>query len=110
MFAKMKTGTKVLTGFGLAMLVAVIVGLVGYAGIAKVSGHNEEIGMVRLPSVQSLLELRVGGEQITAAQCTLARQETGVPAKCIAMGTPYSWPASPIFFVSRIPPAVARSG
>ena len=33
MFAEMKTRTKVLVGFGLAIVVAVIVGLVGYIGI-----------------------------------------------------------------------------
>ncbi len=36
--------------------------------------------------------------------------DTGVPAKCIAIGTPPSCARSPIFFVSRIPPDVARSG
>src|SRR6266699_896387 len=46
---------------------------------------------------------------VAAAQCTLAMQESGVPAKCIAMGTPYSCAPSPIFLVSRIPPEVARS-
>ena len=45
-----------------------------------------------------------------AAQWTLAMQLTGVPAKCIAIGTPYSQAMSPILCVSRIPPEVARSG
>ena len=33
---------------------------------------------------------------VAAAQCTLAMQLTGVPAKCIAIGTPYSSAMSPI--------------
>ena len=71
MFVKMKTGTKVLAGFSFAMVVAVIVGLVGYVGINKFSGHVEEIGVVRMPSVQALLEIKVGSEQIKNAQRTL---------------------------------------
>ena len=71
MFAKMKTGTKVLAGFGIAMVVAVVVGLVGYVGIKKLSAHVEEIGLVRLPSVQELLKIQVGSEQIKNAERTL---------------------------------------
>ena len=71
MFTKMKTGTKVLAGFALAVAVAVIVGLVGYHGTGKLSAHVEEIGDVRLPSVKSLLEIQIGSERIQAAQRTL---------------------------------------
>jgi methyl-accepting chemotaxis protein len=71
MFAKMKTGTKVLAGFGIALGAAVIVGLVGYNGINKLSEHVTDIGGVRLPSVQALLEIRVGSERIKTAQRTL---------------------------------------
>ena len=71
MFATMKTRTKVLVGFGLAIAVAATVGVVGYVGISTLSGHVEEVGMVRLPSVQSLLDIKVGAEQIKNAQRTL---------------------------------------
>jgi methyl-accepting chemotaxis protein len=71
MFAKMKTGTKVLAGFGLALMVAVIVGSVGYRGVGKLSGHVTEIGTVRLPSIQALLEIKLGSERIKSAQRTL---------------------------------------
>ena len=52
MFAKMKTGTKVLCGFGMAIMVGGRVGLVGYRGITKLGGHVEDIGRNRLPSVR----------------------------------------------------------
>ena len=52
MFAKMKTGTKVLAGFIVALGVAVVVGLVGYRGIDKLSSDVDEIGLVRLPSIR----------------------------------------------------------
>jgi methyl-accepting chemotaxis protein len=71
MFANVKTGTKVLIGFGMAIVIAITVGLVGYRGIGKLSGHVDEIGMVRLPSVQALLEIKYGGEQIKNAERTL---------------------------------------
>ena len=58
MFAKMKTGTKVLGGFGFAIAIALVVGFVGYRGINKLSGHVEEIGIMRLPSVASSWKLR----------------------------------------------------
>ena len=54
MLASMKTGTKVLCGFAVALVISIIVGLVGYRGINKLSGHVVEIGEVQLPSVQGL--------------------------------------------------------
>ena len=64
MFAKMKTGTKVLAGFGIAIVIAVVVGFVGYRGISKLSSHVEEIGMVRLPSVRGLNNIAKAQMQI----------------------------------------------
>ncbi|MHB8974999.1 MAG: HAMP domain-containing methyl-accepting chemotaxis protein, partial [Pirellulaceae bacterium] len=54
MFAKMKTGTKVLSGFGFAIAIALMVGFIGYRGLNKLSGHVDEIGLVRLPGVRGL--------------------------------------------------------
>ena len=54
MLAKMKTGTRVLLGFGFAVAITVIVGAVGYWGISGLSEHVTEIGVVRLPSVRGL--------------------------------------------------------
>ena len=64
MFAKMKTGTKVLSGFGFAIAVALVVGFVGYRGLNKLSSHVEEIGMVRLPSVRGLNLIAKGQLQV----------------------------------------------
>jgi methyl-accepting chemotaxis protein len=54
MFARMKTGTKILTGFGFAIMIALIVGWVGYRGISKLTGHVDQIGNNNLPSVRAL--------------------------------------------------------
>jgi len=56
----MKTGTKILAGFAIALVIAVVVGLVGYRGISNLSGHVDEIGAVRLPSVLGLEKMVVG--------------------------------------------------
>ncbi len=60
MFAKMKTGTKVMAGFGFAIVVAVIVGLVGYRGINSLTNHVNEVGTTQLPSVQYLSQITEG--------------------------------------------------
>jgi methyl-accepting chemotaxis protein len=64
MFAKMKTGTKVMAGFGIAIVVAVVVGLVGYRGINKLTAHVTEIGTTQLPSVQGLNQIAKGQLQV----------------------------------------------
>jgi methyl-accepting chemotaxis protein len=81
MFAKLKTGTIVLVGFGIAMVVAIVVGLVGYRGISRLSGHVEEIGTARLPRVQSLLEIKASGEQTKSAMRTLLNLSADPPTR-----------------------------
>ncbi|MHB8957082.1 MAG: methyl-accepting chemotaxis protein, partial [Pirellulaceae bacterium] len=68
MFAKMKTGTKVLSGFGFAVVIAVVVGFVGYRGIGTLSGHITEIGVVRLPSVETLLVISEAQTAVDSAE------------------------------------------
>ena len=71
MFAKMKTRAKVQAGFGIAIAISVIVGLVGYRGISKLGGHVNEIGKVRLPSVAAIERIKIGCEQVRVAERTL---------------------------------------
>ena len=81
MLAKMKTGTKVLAGFGIALVVMVVVGLVGFRGIGKLSSHVTEIGANQLPSIKSLEEIRVGAERIKNAQRTLLNLDTDMASR-----------------------------
>ena len=64
MFAKMKTGTKVITGFGIAIAVAMIVSLVGFRAVNTLSSHVREIGLSHLPAVQGLDQVSVGQLQV----------------------------------------------
>jgi methyl-accepting chemotaxis protein len=71
MFKNMKTATRVACGFAFAIVVLLTVGVTGYYGISRVTGDVDEIGGVRLPSVASLLKVKMGGEQIKTAQRSL---------------------------------------
>jgi len=62
---------KLLSGFLLVALIAGLVGALGYWGVGKVGESVNEIGVVRLPSVENLLKIQVGAERIKAAQRTL---------------------------------------
>ena len=56
----MKTGTKVLAGFSFALAVAMIVGVIGYHGIHRLSSYVDDFGVVRLPGVQALSAIEAG--------------------------------------------------
>ncbi|MCR4412478.1 MAG: MCP four helix bundle domain-containing protein, partial [Thermoguttaceae bacterium] len=60
MFARLKTGTKVLIGFGVAIAVTAVVGFVGWRGLASAHGSLGEVGAVRLPGVLGLEKMLVG--------------------------------------------------
>ena len=71
MFSRMRTGTKILAGFGFAIVISMAVGVVGYVGIHKLGVHVDDIGNNKMPSVKYLQEIKGGGEQIKTAQRTL---------------------------------------
>jgi hypothetical protein len=54
--SNLRTGTKVLLGFALAVLVSVVVGLVGYNGIAALRVESEHLSLNLLPSVGLIRE------------------------------------------------------
>ena len=71
MFAKMKTGTKILAGFGFAMAVTVAVGVIGYWGINTLSGHVEQLGHKRIPSIEGLRMMKNGQSSVGLASVAL---------------------------------------
>ena len=56
MTSNMRTGTKVLLGFALAVLVSVVVGLVGYHGIDALHVESERLSLNLLPTVDLIRE------------------------------------------------------
>jgi methyl-accepting chemotaxis protein len=67
----LKLGVKITSGFIVVALITLIVGVVGWRGVATLDGHLSNVGEVRLPSVQSLLQVESGAGDIMAAQRTL---------------------------------------
>jgi methyl-accepting chemotaxis protein len=68
----MKLGTKLMLGFGAVALITLIVGIVGYYGAVKGEDSVEEIGGVRLPSVDSLQIIHAEAEGIRGSMRTLS--------------------------------------
>ena len=54
MFATIRTKTKILAAFAVALLIALVVGLVGYRGIGQLSAHVQDVGTQQLPSICGL--------------------------------------------------------
>lgn len=63
---------KIGMGFGVLILIALSIGLAGYYGAAKSQALVEEIGQVRLPSVENLLIIKDKAENIRGTMRTLA--------------------------------------
>lgn len=64
MFANMKTGVKVMVGFGVAVLLMVGIGGYALSGLRTVGTEFKEFGNVRFPSVTGLMQMEKG--QMTA--------------------------------------------
>ena len=53
-FKNIKIGNKLLIGFSGILLIAMIIGYIGYSGMHLIEAQQDEISSVRLPSVHSL--------------------------------------------------------
>ena len=71
MLKNIKIGTKLVGGFILVALIVLVVGFFGWNGSRQMSGQIEEIGLVRLPSIEALLLTEIAIEEIMVAQRTL---------------------------------------
>jgi methyl-accepting chemotaxis protein len=71
MFAKMKTGTKILAGFGIAIVLTIAVGVAGYWGISSVNYYADRTATVRLPSVENLLIVSEAQTAVNACENAL---------------------------------------
>ncbi|SMP52909.1 methyl-accepting chemotaxis protein [Desulfonatronum zhilinae] len=66
-----KLGVKLVGGFVAVALIVFVVGAFGWWEARKLGGHVNEIGQVRLPSIESLLEVELAIEEMMVAQRTL---------------------------------------
>ncbi len=67
-FKNLSLKKKLLGGFAVVAVVAGVVGAIGYIGAQTMSSDLQEIGIVRSPSVESLLRIKDCAEQIRVAQ------------------------------------------
>ncbi|MGE0077425.1 MAG: methyl-accepting chemotaxis protein [Bacteroidales bacterium] len=67
----LKIGTKILFGFGLVAIIALLVGLIGLISTGSVSKSFVTVAEVRLPSVDKLKEMEAAFEKLRVAHRTL---------------------------------------
>jgi methyl-accepting chemotaxis protein len=70
-FSDLKTGTKILTGFMLVVLIALIIGVIGLIGLRNVSKLFHDVGDVRLPSIQYLGDMEANLERLNSGYIKL---------------------------------------
>ncbi len=63
-FSKLSTKWKLIAGFLTVAVITAGVGGIGFWGVSRLAGNVREIGEVRLPSVDSLLEIKQNAESI----------------------------------------------
>ncbi len=62
---------KLIGGFVIVALITIMVGGIGVWAVGTLDKHIDEIGVVRLPSVESMLKAEVGLEEVVAGYRTL---------------------------------------
>ena len=71
----LKLGVKLIGGFSAVAAIVLIVGIIGLNGAMQLSNGIDEIGLVRLPSIESLLEAEIYTEEMLLAQRTLMSEQ-----------------------------------
>ncbi|RQD65352.1 MAG: methyl-accepting chemotaxis protein [Desulfonatronovibrio sp. MSAO_Bac4] len=66
-----KLSVKLIGGFLAVAVITMVVGITGWMGAVRLGDNIHEVGEVRLPSVQSLLQAEVYLEELNLAQRTL---------------------------------------
>ncbi|MFP4108522.1 MAG: MCP four helix bundle domain-containing protein, partial [Desulfonatronovibrio sp.] len=66
-----KLSVKLIGGFLIVALITMAVGITGWLGAIRMGDDMTEVGEVRLPSIQSLLDAEIGMEEMMVAQRTL---------------------------------------
>ena len=66
-----RLAVKLIGGFILVAVIVAVVGVFGLTGAQQMNRHVEEIGTVRLPSIEALLEAELAAEEMLVAQRTL---------------------------------------
>ncbi len=81
MFKHMKLSTKLISSFIIVAIITLVVGFFGWRGVTGMARHLDEIGLVRLPSVSSLLVIKSAAESARVAQRTLLNPDLDSDAR-----------------------------
>ena len=81
----MRLGTKLVGGFLLVALIVVAVGAVSWIGARHMDDAIEELGTVRLPSIEALLNTRLATEEAISAQRALLSEQVDASARAEQM-------------------------
>ncbi|MFP4257675.1 MAG: methyl-accepting chemotaxis protein [Desulfovermiculus sp.] len=77
----MKLGTKLMLGFGVVALITLFLGLLGFYGATQNDKAIHEVGVVRLPSVQSVLDMQNSMQGIIINLRTLLNQDNSLEVR-----------------------------
>jgi methyl-accepting chemotaxis protein len=64
-------GKKLIVSFSAVAAITLTLGVVGYYGAVKSEAHMDEIGVVRLPSIDSMLTIKRASDAVKVSQRTL---------------------------------------
>ncbi len=77
MLANMKTGTKILSSFALAVAIAVVVGAVGYVSAARIGDRLEDVAGHKFPSSTTLNVMNEAQTEVGRSMRTLLLRRAG---------------------------------
>ena len=81
MLQNVKLGTKLLLGFGVVAVITLVLGIVGYYGAIKGDESVTEIGIVRLPSIDSMLTLSEAQTAVDSAENALLSRDIDLKSR-----------------------------
>ena len=88
MFQKASLGVKLIGSFMIVAVITLGVGYIGWHGATGLSGHLHEVGKVRLPSIESLLQIESGFKSLRVAQRTLLNPDLPAEARALPEALP----------------------
>lgn len=76
-----KIGTKLIGGFVIVSIIVLVVGFFGWNGAQQLEDHIDEIGEVRLPSIENLQEIKIEANAVRTAIRTMLNPRLAKDAK-----------------------------
>ncbi|WP_297426417.1 methyl-accepting chemotaxis protein [Clostridium sp.] len=75
MLRNMKLSSRIIGGFILVSIITLMVGMCGWYGIVQLTEHIKEVGQVRMPSIDALLQVEVQQNKVLTAERGIINKE-----------------------------------